>query len=336
MSIEHFALLSLPVRVGLVGTGAAARSRSKALLNEDRAQLVAVAGRTLERVAAFAQSYGAEAADHWQTLIDRSDIDLIMVCHANCEHGAVVRAALEAGKAVVVEYPLALSVAEAEDLIALAQTQNLFLHVEHIELWGGLHQTIKAHLAEIGTPAYVRYETVSPKNPAPQKWSYDAAQFGFPLMGALSRIHRLTNLFSAVKSVSGQLQYGGGPAPNYTTCRCTAQLTFANGVLAEVFYGKGDQVWHPARYMEIQGDRGALVFEGDQGRLIQAGGESPLVLEPRRGLFAKDTAAVLDALLEGKPMYVSLQESLYAMKVAAAAERSAATGQRIFLSGSQS
>jgi biliverdin reductase len=302
------------------------------LLGDDRAQLVAVAGRTLERAATFAQSYGAEAIADWQSLVHRADIDLVVVCHVNSGHGAVVRAALEADKAVVVEYPLALSVAEAEALITLAQTRGLFLHVEHIELWGGLHQTIKAHLEAIGRPAYVRYKTVVPKSPAPQKWSYHPDLFGFPLVGALSRLHRLTNLFGVVKAVSSQLQYDFEEAqPHYKTCRCTAQLTFANGVLAEVFYGKGEQVWQPARYMEIQGDRGALIFEGDQGTLIQNGSSQPLTLDARRGLFAKDTAAVLDALLEGKPMYVSLQESLYALTVATAAERSAATGQTVYL-----
>jgi biliverdin reductase len=324
--------LVAPIRVGMIGTGHAARSRSQALLSEDRAQLVAVAGRTLESAANFARSYGAEASADWQRLVHRPDIDLIVVCHVNSGHAAVGRAALEAGKAVVVEYPLALTVGEAEALIDLAQTRGLFLHVEHIELWGGLHQTLKAHLETIGQPAYVRYETVVPKRPAPKKWSYDPALFGFPLVGALSRLHRLTNLFGAVKAVSSQLQYDFGDAqPYYSTCRCTTQLTFANGVLAEVFYGKGEQVWQPARYLEIQGDRGALIFEGDQGTLLQDGISQPLTLAARRGLFAKDTAAVLDALLEGKPMYVSPQESLYALTVAAAAERSAATGQTVYL-----
>lgn len=335
MSIAPFALLSSPIRVGLVGTGYAARARSQTLLRDNRAQLVAVAGHTFESAVTFAQPYGAEAIADWLCLVHRADIDLVMVCHVNSGHAAVVRAALEAGKAVVVEYPLALSVTAAQELITLAQTRGLFLHVEHIELWGGLHQTLQAHWEAIGRPAYVRYKTVVPKNPAPQKWTYNPALFGFPLVGALSRLHRLTNLLGAVTTVSSQLQYDSGSAqlaqPYYRTCRCTAQLTFANGVLAEVFYGKGEQMWQPSRYMEIQGDRGALVFEGDQGTLIQAGGAHALTLAARRGLFAKDTAAVLDALLEGKPMYVSLQESLYALTVAAAAERSATTGQTVDL-----
>jgi biliverdin reductase len=320
--------LVAPIRVGMIGTGHAARSRSQALLSEDRAQLVAVAGRTLESAANFAQPYGAEASADWQSLVHRPDIDLIVVCHVNSGHADVGRAALEAGKAVVVEYPLALTVDEAEALIDLAQTRGLFLHVEHIELWGGLHQTLKAHLETIGQPAYVRYETVVPKRPAPKKWSYDPCAVWLSIGGGAVSLASLDQPFwrgqSCVKSTSVRLWRCSALLQH---CRCTAQLTFANGVLAEVFYGKGEQVWQPARYMEIQGDRGALVFEGDQGTLLQDGVSQPLTLAARRGLFAKDTAAVLDALLEGKPMYVSPQESLYALTVAAAAERSAATGQ---------
>ena len=321
--------------MGVIGTGYAARARAQAFGADDRAQLVAIAGHTLEGATAFARPYGADVSDHWQRLISRADIDLVVVCHINSDHAAVVRAALEAGKAVVVEYPLALSLAEAQSLVALAEARGLFLHVEHIELLGGLHQTVKVHLEAMGTPAYVRYKTVVPKTPAPKKWTYNPDLFGFPLVGALSRLHRLTDLFGSVKTVTSQLQYDFGGSPSaqtyYTTCRCTAQLTFANGLLAEVLYGKGEQVWQPARYLEIQGDRGALVFEGDHGTLIQDGVSQPLTLAVRRGLFAKDTAAVLEALLDGKPMYVSLQESLYTLTVATAAERSAATGQTIYL-----
>lgn len=335
MSVDNPSGLIAPIRVGIIGTGYAARARAQAFGADNRAQLLAVAGHTLEGATALARPYRAEVSAQWQRLISRTDIDLVVVCHINSDHAAVVRAALEAGKAVVVEYPLGLSLGEAQSLVALAESRGLFLHVEHIELLGGLHHTVKAQLEAIGTPAYVRYKTVTPKTPAPKKWTYNPDLFGFPLVGALSRFHRLTDLFGSVQTVTSQLRYDFGGSSSdqtyYTTCRCTAQLTFANGVLAEVLYGKGEQVWQPARYMEVQGDRGALVFEGDQGMLLQDGRAQPLTLQKRRGLFAQDTTAVLDALLDGKPMYVSLQASLYTLTVATAAARSAATGQTIYL-----
>lgn len=159
------------INVGLVGTGYAAKLRASALQQDERANLVAVAGAEKARTEAFAASYQAQAIDSWQQLIESTGIDLIIVSTINSEHSAIVRAALELGKHVVVEYPLALNVIEATELIALASYKNLLLHVEHIELLGGLHQAIKQHISEVGHLFYVRYNTIKPQHPAPRKWS---------------------------------------------------------------------------------------------------------------------------------------------------------------------
>lgn len=326
-----------PLKVGLIGTGYAAKLRAEAFQADSRSRLVAVVGHDLERTAAFSQTYEAEALDHWPALLDRADINLVVISTVNRDHGAIARAALEAGRHVVVEYPLALDVAEAEALIALAKTQNKLLHVEHIELLGGLHQALVKSLPQVGSVFYARYATINPQHPAPQKWTYQPELFGFPFSGATSRIHRLTDLFGAVASVSCQARYWKQPEadPNseyYQACLCTAHLNFANGVLAEVTYGKGETLWQPARTFEVQGTQGALVFDGDRGTLIQADGEHVVEVGGRRGLFAKDTANVLDHLYKGTPLYVVPEASLYALKVAEAARRSAETGQVVVVS----
>ncbi len=325
---------SIPLQVGLVGTGYAAKLRSQALQAEPRATLAAVAGHTLESTQAFSQSYGADAIASWQALLERSSLDLIIIATVNRDHGAIVRAALEAGKHVVVEYPLALDVAEARELIALSKAQNKLLHVEHIELLGNMHQALKASLPKIGTPFYARYATIKPERPAPQRWTYQPELFGFPLMGALSRLHRFTDLFGKVATVSCQAQYGDRRElsdPHYATCYCTAQLRFRSGLLAEVIYAKGEAMWQPERKMEVHGEKGALIFEGDQGTLVQSEGSQPIALGSRQGLFAKDTAMVLDYLIDGIPLYVTPEASLYTLKVAEAAQRSAETGQTMTL-----
>jgi biliverdin reductase len=310
--------------------------RIEAFQADARAQVVALAGHRPSATAALVQSYDLAVSPTWETLIARPDIDLVVVSHINRDHGQAVRAALSAGKSVVVEYPLALSPVEAAQLIDLAEAQGSLLHIEHIELMGGLHLAMQAHLPQIGTPAYVRYATAVPQRPAPQKWTYDASLFGFPLAGALSRLHRLTNLFGPVHQVSCQIQYDAGesvpPQGYFKNCRCIAQLQFHNGVMAEVLYAKGEHTWRSQRWMEVQGDLGALVFDGDAGTVIGPAGPHPLEVGSRRGLFARDTTAVLDALCEGKPLYVNPRDSLYALRVAAAAEKSALTGKRIEVS----
>ncbi|NET35657.1 MAG: Gfo/Idh/MocA family oxidoreductase [Cyanothece sp. SIO1E1] len=327
----------LPIRVGLIGTGYAARLRAQALQSDPTAKLVAVAGYNPEKTTEFSQTYAATAVHSWVALIERFDLDLVIISTINRDHGAIALAALEANRHVVVEYPLALDLAQAEKIIALARSQNLLLHVEHIELLGGMHRALATALPEVGHPFYARYSTIKPQRPAPSRWTYQLDLFGFPLMGALPRIHRLTNLFGSVTSVSCQTRYWHAPAAQspgaFVACMCVAKLRFSSGLLAEIAYGKGETLWQSSRKMEVHGDQGALIFEADQGKLIQAETETPIELGSRRGLFAKDTQMVLTHLTTGTPLYVTPEASLYALKVADAARRSAETGQTVSLDG---
>jgi biliverdin reductase len=322
--------LNLPVRVGIVGTGFAAKRRAEALQADERSRLVAVSGHTPETTQEFAQDYTMSAVDSWTDLVVHPEIDLVIVCTINLDHGMVVRAALNAGKHVIVEYPLSLDPHEAESLIVLAETKGKLLHVEHIELLGGLHQALREYLPKIGKPFYARYVTINPEHPAPKRWTYHPELYGFPLTAALSRIHRLTDLFGKVSSVSCQSQFWY-EAEYFTSCLCTAQLRFVNSLIGEVTYGKGEAFWQPQRTFEVQGEQGTLLFESDRGILIQGEERIPIEVAGRRGLFSKDMGMVLDYLISGKPLYVSPAASGYALKVADAARLSAQMGKTVIL-----
>ncbi|MCS6813665.1 MAG: Gfo/Idh/MocA family oxidoreductase [Cyanobacteria bacterium] len=327
----------MTIRVGLVGTGYAAKARAEAFQADPRAQVVAIAGHTPEKTTAVAATFNLEIAPTWLDLVQRSDVELVVVCTVNRDHGPIVQAALAAGKHVVVEYPLALNVAEAEALIAQAQGSKRLLHVEHIELLSGIHQTIRQHLPQVGIPFYVRSATINPQRPVGDRWTYRPDLFGFPLIAALARLSRLIDLFGAVANVTCQTRYWShnrqcysqwpDPTVAYAACVCNAQLQFASGLLADLSYGKGETFWHPSRVFEVQGDQAALIMDGDDGKLVQADGVTVLATSSRRGLFARDTTLVLDYLLEGKPLYTSAVASLYALRVAAATQRAADSGQ---------
>jgi biliverdin reductase len=318
--------------VGLVGTGYAAKLRAQSLQSDDRSQLVTVAGHNPDTTQTFAQTYDAEVSPSWEELVTRSDLDLVVVANVNRDHGAVVRAALEAGKHVVVEYPLSLDVAEAEELVQLAALQQKLLHVEQVELLSGIHQTAKTALPQIGQPFYVRYSSLNSQHPAPQKWTYSHELFGFPLVGAVSRLHRLVDLFGAVATVSCRARFWGSAAPDrYTSCLCTAHLQFVSGLVADVIYGKGEAIWQFSRSLEIHGQQGGIFIAGEQGSLVQAEQTQLLTVGSRRGLFARDTAMVLDHLEQGTPLYGSIAARLHALQVGDAARRSAETGQVIAL-----
>jgi biliverdin reductase len=344
------------VRVGLVGTGYAARLRAQAVVADRRSQLVAIAGRDADRVATLiagleldSESESIQCHPDGRRLIEAGAIDLLVVATVNGDHGAIVRAGLEAGLPVVVEYPLALTYAEGRSLLDLARSRGLMLHVEHIERLGGLHQALLRELPRVGTARSVRYATVNPQRPAPKKWTYSRSAFGFPFVGALSRVQRLTHAFGPVASVTAQARFwdgdqglelvelGGaigdamGEADRFTACLCQAQLTFASGVLGSLVYGKGDCFWRSERCLEVIGTAGMLRFEGEQGIFLGPDGEDALEVGGRRGLFVRDTTNLLDHLLDGLPLYIDAEESLYALAVAEAIGQAAQSGDRVTL-----
>jgi biliverdin reductase len=320
------------LRVGIVGTGYAAQKRAEAIVNDPRAILVSVTGSDRERAGEFANQFKINAVDSWQELVNQVDLDLVFVCTVNGEHGAIALAALELDKHVVVEYPLALNYTEAAAIISLAKEKQKLIHVEHMEILGGLHQAIKEYLPKIGQVFYARYQTIAPQKNATRNWKYHQSMFGFPLNAALSRIHRLTDLFGEVDSVFCQNRYWGVEETDYfTACLCNAQLAFVNGIVAEVSYGKGTVFRWGQRILEIHGDRGVLLFEGEKGRLICDDENTSISVMSRRGLFAKDTTMVFDYLLENQSLYVQPSASLYATLVADAAKKSAETSQLVIL-----
>ena len=330
--IVSYGSIALPLRVGLIGTGFVAKVRSQTLAAEPRTQLVAVAGRNASRTAEFARSMDARAVSDWQALVALPDIDLVIVSTINGGRGEIVRGAIAAGKHTIVEYPISLDPIEAAEIIELAAAKKVLLHVEHIELLGGLHQTMREWLDRLGEVYSARYSTIVPQRPAPQKWTFDRVEFGFPLSGALSRLHRFTDLFGAVASINCHNQYWGGVGDYYQTCLCTAQFRFKNSsAIGEVIYGKGEGLWTGARKFEVHGANGAMIFDGDAGVFIDAAGTTPIDLGSRKGLFAKDLEIVLDRLLEGKPNYVTPAASLATLRVADAARISAETRRTVIV-----
>ena len=118
-----------PLGVAVVGSAFMGKAHSNAWRNvrafypdvPDVRQQVLVA-RDAVATRDLAAQYGwAEAATDWRTVIDRDDVDVVDICLPGHLHAEVAIAALEAGKHVLVEKPLANTVAEAEKMLVVAQ-----------------------------------------------------------------------------------------------------------------------------------------------------------------------------------------------------------------------
>ena len=121
--------MSNVLRVGMVGYAFMGAAHSQGWRNATRffdlpvgIELTAVAGRNAEAVEAARERYGFGAAvSDWRQLVERDDIDLIDVCTPGDTHAEIAIAALRAGKHVLCEKPLANTVAEAEEMAAVAR-----------------------------------------------------------------------------------------------------------------------------------------------------------------------------------------------------------------------
>jgi len=124
MDQQHTAALG----VAMVGYGFMGAAHSQAWRVAPRffdlplePRMVAVAGRTASAIEEAARRLGWAAAEtDWRRLLERDDVDLVDICTPGSTHAEIAVAALEAGKHVLCEKPLANTVAEAEAMAAAA------------------------------------------------------------------------------------------------------------------------------------------------------------------------------------------------------------------------
>ncbi|MEV6932536.1 Gfo/Idh/MocA family oxidoreductase [Dactylosporangium sp. NPDC051485] len=131
------------VRFGVLGCAEIARRKMMpALQQSSDADLVAVASRTAERAQAFATTFGCAAIAGYSALLDRADIDAVYLPLPSGLHAQWARAALSAGKHVLVEKPAVLRAADAAGLADLAARRRLVLMENFMFLHHGQHEFV--------------------------------------------------------------------------------------------------------------------------------------------------------------------------------------------------
>ena len=115
------------LRFGILGCGMVGRYHATAISEFDDCTLVACASKTLDSARKLAQEFGAEARGSYDDLLSDTSINFIAICTPSGNHYENAKAALVAGKNVVVEKPISLRPDQADDLIALAEEKGLVL-----------------------------------------------------------------------------------------------------------------------------------------------------------------------------------------------------------------
>ena len=115
------------IRFGILGSGFMGRTHAEAIKRLPNATLIAVAGGS--RAPGLAERYGVACEPDTEALVRRADIDAVVITTPHHCHVAEALAALAAGKHVLVEKPLATSVADCDRMLAAAASQKRVLAV---------------------------------------------------------------------------------------------------------------------------------------------------------------------------------------------------------------
>jgi predicted dehydrogenase len=241
-------------------------------------------GRDAAAVSAAAAKYGwAETATDWRSLLDRDDIHIIDVCAPGWMHAEIAIAALDAGKHVLLEKPLANTLAEAEAMTAAAQAAR----ARGVQSMVGFNYRRVPALAlareliaegRIGTVRHVRAAYLQDwlaDDQSPMTWRLRKETAGSGALGDIAS-HAIDQVLfllgDQVTEVSGRTRTfvnrrpgTGGPAGGLEDVTVDdaawATLSLASGAIASVEASRVATGRKNSLQLEVFGDKGALRFD---------------------------------------------------------------------------
>lgn len=131
------------VNVGVIGVGAMGYNHARVYSKLENANLVAVADVVEKTVKKVAKKYKTKAYCEIEELLKDPEIEVVSVCVPTTFHHEVVMQAIEYGKHVLVEKPIAFTAEEAEEMIATAKEKGVKLATGHVERFNPAVQKAK-------------------------------------------------------------------------------------------------------------------------------------------------------------------------------------------------
>ena len=334
------------IGVGLIGYGFSGATFQAPLI-------AATAGMALTRIASsnpekVKQDFpGVAVASEPAGVIEAADVDLVVIATPNDSHFSLGLQALRAGKHVVLEKPFTVSVAEAEELIQLAQERKLLLSVFHNRRWDGDFLTLRECIESGALGTINTYEAHFDRyRPAVRKrWREEALPGAGTLYDLGSHlIDQALLLFGTPDSVSADIgmQRSGSAAADYF------HLVLAYGTMRAILHS-ASIVRMPGPRFQVHGSSGSYIKHGldPQEDALRAGlrpGGASWGVEPetaygqitfeRNGEAVTEKLATLpgayqcfyqqvfDAIVDGKPAPVSAADALNVIKTIEYAEQS--------------
>ncbi|MFI2365168.1 Gfo/Idh/MocA family protein [Promicromonospora sp. NPDC019610] len=329
-----------PLGVGIIGMGGIGGMHARALGElGGRARLVAYSGRARPPAGpGKPDAPAARLAPH--EVIAHPDVDVVAVCTPSGTHAALALAALEAGRHVVVEKPLALEVGDALRVADAARERGLTvsmisqrrLETEHVALRQALDDGALGELRLATTHVHWHRDDAYYRAAG---WRSSTAQGGGSLMNqGVHNVDLLRWLCGPVESVTAQ----SGTLAHAIEAEDTtvATLRFASGALGVVTTTTATPPGFPAT-IALFGSQGSV--ELGQGEVRRW--DVPGVPAPSSGAIASGAAAplaighaghlaqwirILDALETSAPVPVGADEAVETVRLLCAIQQAAATG----------
>ncbi len=256
------------VRFGVIGAGGIAyRKTIPGMLEAENCQLVAVMDvADVEKIAAefnVPKAYRTEAE-----LLADPEVEAVYIASPAGLHADQIKAAARAGKHVLCEKPLTLSVAQGEEVVAECEKHGVFLQEGYMMKFHGAHQVIREKIAAgaLGKIVYMRAQLSCWYPPIPGAWRQDPA-----LGGGGSLIDMATHLYDLLEFFAGPVRrvaaLTGNLVQDYRSeDSATTLLEFESGAHATVdtFFCIPDEASRTR--LEVYGSQGAILTEGTIGQ----------------------------------------------------------------------
>ena len=303
------------LQFGLVGCGRVAPRHAQSLRELEGARLAAVADIRESRADRFASEYGPEPYTDYRYLLDRADLDVITICTPSGLHAEMAIDAMQAGKHVIVEKPMALDLADAGRMIAAAEATGRKLCVVLQNRYNPPMQELRA-IVDSGVLGRLLLGTATVRWYRPQEYYEDGwhgtwAMDGGALMNqSIHHIDALQWLLGAPESV---FTFSATLAHRMEAEDVgVASIRFRNGALATV---EGSTVTYPEN-ME-----GSVAIFGEYGSL-KVGGTAlnRKVIWKVRGALEHEREAITRDEMDPPSIYGQSHRAVIADMIAAIRE----------------
>lgn len=316
------------VRIGIIGSGGMAARRAAQFAQCDPCVLQAVAARSPDTGAALAERHHVRLHQNWRELVERDDVDAVAICTYNESHGRMAIGALEAGKHVFTEYPLARHLHEVERLAELVSGSDFILRVAHSPVSAKLQEAVSS----LGPLLQASFTRLTPGRGARPEVLFNLELSGPPALFFIYHIYPLIYLFGPASWVSASDRYidlqENGSYQRFTNSVSTG---FLRGGLAQWTWCGGIAIRKAEEFQQIVLENGSLLRSADDWQLSTP--DRVEVLSDEEGDSPSLESCFLADILDGDTTWrEDFSRAVDAVRLSLAAEASMLRKRRIFLS----